>query len=262
MSELPIKKQLETIDLKSPNANSVINEYLQRNMEEIPYYVIPLKINTKVFRSRLFVNCKFDNFSDVLNQQDTSKIDYGRANFPQQSLLYLSDNVFTTFKEIQFHLKEEKSVAKTYSFVTAEFEIIKNEKISFLPDLNNEKLMTGLGKHVSKIEVKDYEYLKYINSHIKKPTHGDFSIYIISSSILNYIMEDKDVFGVQYTSVNDEDGWNLALLPKVIDDGIIKIIRVGKIDIYFDGCNFIQNSIRIKDFADLNHEKKTIKWHF
>lgn len=44
----------------------------------------------------------------------------------------------------------------------------------------------------------------------------------------------------------------------MIDENIIKIKKVGKLDIYFDGCSSIKDSIKIKDIAELNHEKRLL----
>ena len=144
-------KAINLVDTSLAELDKVINNYF----ELIPFASGFIKKGETVFRARINENdTSFENISELGLKPKEKVKEYGRANRPEESIFYCSDNFGMACGEVLQNFKKYYNPRKKMGVVTVgEWEILRDLHIS--PVYYSESVMA---------KRKDVEYFKKHNS--------------------------------------------------------------------------------------------------
>jgi len=240
--------QLEQIDATNSHTSYSFIKNILFSLT-IPYPVIPLKQGMKFCRCRLHLQNEkfFYKIEDISYRRDIMNIKvFGRANEPAQGIFYASDKQEISFIETssiirnnhllpfetitmgvwEIHEPINTAIILSNNAIRGKNEVI--EKLSLEFTLNTNQY--GHEKTAPHIRFLDFISRCYAN--------GDSSKYKISSAFSNYVFnkkwnntidnELKNVDAIVYASAMDPNGINIAIHPRAIDMGKLKLVHCRK----------------------------------
>ncbi len=218
----------------------------------IPYPVISLNAGTKFVRCRLHLKnekffCKIHEISyrkDILNITD-----FGRANEPVQTIFYASDRQEISFIETSNIIRNNNPLPfETITMGVWEVQqpikiagILSNDIIKGQNEII-EKLTSQFISLVKQDDIKKIEpllkFFDYISRYYTQDVKNDCSKYKVSCAFPNYIFSNNwidernkqmnNVDAIVYPSTLDLKGINIAIHPRVINQGKLKLVSVRK----------------------------------
>lgn len=228
-----VKEFINEIDLSSDEAYNQLLDIFTKKYP-MPVLTVPIKANSVMCRSRQ--NLTESNFTDFkdLSYPPTEVIkEYSRANIPFEQMFYASDGYETNLTELLPYwsslVDEGDSIAVTIGFWQLDIDIL----VGIIPDLENKNLMNFISEsQFSKEFYRNIDDWGEINKYFRGQGFFDKNIYKFSSAYCKAVIENIKLLGdnaqgVLYTSVQNADGWNLALNPKLVDEHL-HLVRVGK----------------------------------
>jgi hypothetical protein len=172
---------------------------------------------------------------------------FGRVNRPYQAYFYASGEAQTCFTELNKRILSELEHKKEIAVTLSQWTLQRDLTVCVIPDWNNKEMYPfiqriDLFKNLSQ---ENYKLLKDINKLFL--TEDDNSnIHQVTSAFCNAILYDAirqriNIDGFLYTSVKNGIGFNLALLPNLIDDKNLILTKVCK-------THIIKKDIEKKEF--------------
>jgi hypothetical protein len=221
------------IDLNSDHAyNKLIKAFTNKFI--MPLIFMPLKKSSYTFRSRTNINGEdFLSYDDISYPDEKYVTKYSRANIPQQIMFYSSDNFHTSLAELLPFGEHIIYPGQTLNVTTGLWEFEEQIFVAVIPDFGNKRLMDYIGKlpelRVNTIVV---EYWNFINHYfcdqgIINPNVYKFTSAFCNAMFANSKQMNAEIDGVLYTSLQDADGWNLAISQKFVDKHL-RLIDVSK----------------------------------
>lgn len=281
-----IKKFLEILgaQMEKSSYHSYISIRNAIRLFSIPFGTILLKANTPLFRCRLHEedNQLFTKISEISHRTDLLNIEnFGRANEPMQSIFYCSTDRETALFETS-QIEKSKGKIQTEAITYGKWILQKDINVAYLPLVQDkiginpiaDQLHNGFEKIVNELaneETGDWrKVIDLFSVEFSREDKGTDWDYLVSCAFANYIyltpgihsVTQKQIFmdGITYPSVRyTKVGMNLALLPQLIIDGILKLETV----IYqktekIDSSTYLETETKISKSID--HLNDIIYW--
>ena len=220
----------------------------------LPTPTVMVKKGSFLYRSRTYDPNEHPEFyhdaSQLCHVKDVSKIHWGRANEPEQSIFYCSDDPRTSFAETSINVRYSLDLEKE-TIVTGIWEVKESFNVANIITNNSikgiNKTMDGLQtrfeemiKLLKKVDTTDLtiQTLELFSNEFTRVVKNDTTEYFISCAYANYIYNnphgndmytnaETESYGILYPSVMlNSVGMNLAIKPKVIDLGILELKEV------------------------------------
>jgi hypothetical protein len=247
-----IKEFLEIIGNQRDNFfRSYITIRNAIDLFSIPFGTIPIRANTPLFRCRLHENPDqlFTKVSDLSHRTDLMCIKkFGRANEPLQSIFYCSTDRETALYETS-QIEKSKGKIQIESITYGKWILQKDINVAHLPivagkiginpiadQLHN--TFERIVKEMANEDTSDWrKVIDFFSLEFSRESSGTDIDYLVSCAFANYVysiqcehsVTKKKMFmdGITYPSVRySEVGMNLALLPQLLIDGILKLETV------------------------------------
>jgi len=193
----------------------------------MPIIFVPIKKESFGYRSRNNLNGKdFCHFNELSYPDKKFITKYSRANKPGQQVFYSSDDFETNITELMPYWSKDLKIGDTFAITTGQWGFKKEIYVSVIPDFTNVRLKTLLDNILDlKRGTTVWEYWEYINSFFRAQGFYQPSIYKFTSAFCNALIHnsqviDEKVNGILYTSIQNTSGWNLAILPKFVDENL------------------------------------------
>lgn len=264
-----LKAIVQKVDLSADNVfELLVSNFL--NLDKLPIFYCPLKIEYPLYRTRMNVNCSnFENISDLSCPPKNLIKEFSRANKPLQRFLYLSDNIETNFAELMPHWLKEIPVGDIIFLTTGVWKIKQTINVAIILDLENQKMAKNFPSSKFTLTEDERIFFEFINSYFKEIGYNNSNIYKVTSAFCNAILiqdtfNGKKLDGILYTSVHNSNGWNIAVLPEVAESNKIVLMSVIKHFInksgYSNSKPIYNNIIEPIAAAEINHENGKILW--
>lgn len=228
-----IKDYIDIVDLTDTNAYGQLIEIFTKKYP-LPVLTVPIKPTTVIYRSRQNLSDQnFTHFDDLSYPPKELIKDFSRANKPHEQKFYASDRYETNLTELLPFWISIIEEGKLLSVTTSFWELQKEMFVGIIPDLKNQNLMHFINTSgFSDNFKKDIEEWNTINRYFYAQGFYDKQIYIVSSAFSNSVILGieslgDEAHGILYTSVQNRDGWNLAVNPNFVDNHI-KLVKVVK----------------------------------
>lgn len=252
---------------------SVLLEFFK--IKKLPLILYQQSAAHLLFRTRINKkNDPFLNISEISYPKETNVNSYGRVNKPSQSMFYCSENRPTSYLELIEYLTEKHAAGDEITLTIGAWNLVDSITVALIfnplkPRDNPYNIEHGKA-YDSLIEEIDEEFkdgynlfFEYIGSKFDQPGKNDREAYLITAAYSNLIFaHNKMVKGLIYPSVPFcGEGFNIAFLPEVVDDNIIRLIDVQKnvMQVELDNGNFnlVEKSI---SGGSINYSTNSIKW--
>ncbi len=267
-------KNIESIDLSNDNAYSKVLEEIKKIKVPVIIYIFPS--NSIVFRSRInFDKEFFNNISQITYPKPKYVKNYARANKPEQSVFYCSENRPTAYLELATYLAQETKIGEQISITIAGWMLAEELRLLLIFDPKSSRDSDFYKRHGEAFD----DFMNKLPEGYKKGTNrlfnfigekfsqyakGHEDVYKITSAFSNFILSQDKVDGIIYPSISlDGKAFNIALFPEVVDDNKIRINFVSK-DVFDiketdDGKH---NFVEIDRFnGKINYEQNSIEWN-
>jgi len=264
-----LEESFKKIDLNADYAFELLVSYFL-DLDELPIFSCPLNIEYPLYRTRKNVNCcNFDTISDLSYPPKCLIKEFSRANKPLQSFLYLSDNIETNFTELMPHWLKEIPVGDIIFLTTGVWQIKQTINVAIILDLENQKMAENFPFQKFTLSEDDQNFFKFINSFFKQIGYNNNNIYKVTSAFCNTLLvydrfNVKKLDGILYTSVHNPNGWNIALLPEVVESKKIVFMSAIKHFIVKSGYSnskpIYNNIIEPIAATEINYENDKINW--
>jgi hypothetical protein len=191
-----------------------------------------------IYRALIFNSDVFITDINRLSYRPADKVStFGRVNRPYQAYFYASGEPKTCLTELDKRIISEVEDKKEIAIITSQWTLQRDLTVCVIPDWNNEEMNPFIQRIESfnNLSQENRNLLKDINKLFL--TEGDNSnIHQITSAFCNAIVYDairqrKNIDGFLYTSVKNGIGYNIALLPHLIDDKDLILTKVCKTNI-------------------------------
>jgi len=222
----------------------------------------------KLFRARINKNIiNFEKVSEISYPLPKFVSSYGRVNRPFQNLFYASDSHETCEAELIPYLKSDKyTIGDIVPITIGLWELNAPVTVLVILDKTNERLTEFIEatKHFD-IPSENQIFLDFINELYSKSHKDEKEIYKITSAFSNaafnnFSFQNKHVEGIMYKSVQDFNGFNVALFPEVIDTRKLELKSIIK-GYYKIGDTYTLNAISVVEAKDFSIELDTIIWN-
>lgn len=257
---------------------NAINEF------SIPYPAVSVPKGKLLFRSRLHLNNEefFSSIHDLGHIKSIDKIkDFGRANEPNQSIFYCTDNRYVASFETSRITREN---------IDCDFEVMTTGVWQVQEDLRVGQIVSnntihGLNKTMDGLQTSFLELVdKFKNEHTKhnldvlnlfsqeftRDAKGDKRNYFISCAFANYIYDQygydthlkaqSNPAGVLYPSViYRAAGMNIAIKPEIINKEKIKLVGAVRTTMTKTGENEFSDTDKIET-KNINYQTSEIGW--
>lgn len=223
----------------------------------------------------------FYKIEEISYRKDIKNIlDFGRANEPIQSIFYASDSQEISFIETSA-ITRNNNPLPSETVTMGCWEVQQPIKTAFI--LSNdiiggknqaiEDLTTQFSSIVKHHNQQDTEphllFLDFISKQYTRNANGDASKYKVSSAFSNYVFEKKwldpsdqqlkNIDAIVFPSTMDLKGTNIAIHPRAIERGKVKLIAARKSTMRKkDGPNYSQEDI--EDSKAIDYIKGDIIW--
>jgi len=233
---------LEKIDLKRFHLQT-LDKYLEEHFPSIPVGLLNIPKGTKLFRGRIHRGGpsykEVKDYSYVPHADKANCNEFGRANFPKQSLFYASNNPDTAQMECFTKDIDTYLWFYTYGVWEAQEDLVIAD---ILPHSNDERVLSAFAKpkehlyNIFRQELDDYqcECVKMIldffgrqfsKSNIQSHLEYFYSVYF-ADRLLRLNENDKKIDGIRYPSVPmNYRGYNTVLNFETVDNRKIKLIK-------------------------------------
>lgn len=236
---LSYTKVIQNLNLKSEDAyNQLIEIYRQIRFFPIINFEMKVEYEMPLFRSRVSTKSHFyENFSSILNPPEKYVTNYGRANVPNQSILYMSENIPTSYLEIVHHKANSVKVGDLLYVTTSEWVHLNNLNLLIIKnpyskDSNYDKIhQNGIDHAIQQYPENLQEagklFLAFIADMFSIDATNREEIYKLTSSFSNFIQSGMITDGIMYPSVPyEKKGYNVALNPKISRENILHMTHV------------------------------------
>jgi hypothetical protein len=235
-------QNIEQINLADIDACGKIENEFSR-LPFIPHFTIPVAKGYKFYRCRLNRATKYFESVKKLTYPPAHKIsNFGRCNFPKQSVFYCAENELYSFIELLRTLDNELSTGDSTNITISEWELLDNLRLAVV--LNPAK--TILMERYSQIFENDFKwtieqqpeeeregvqkFFYFLAEKYSQSSTGDKSIYKLTSFYTRTAFKKRQIEGLIYPSVQYHSyGINFALRPKVVGQNKIAIRSVIRI---------------------------------
>lgn len=237
MTESELHSIINSISKINFDSGYAYNELFSLFTEDfnMPIIFVSLKKESVGFRTRNNIDGRDFFCFEELSYPDKKYITtYSRANIPGQQLFYISDNIETTIAELLPSWSKDLKIGDQFAITTGEWGFKKEMRVCIIPDFNNDRLKSLLIKSIDWDAEKSLSsYWEFINSFFRAQGITDPNVYKFTSAFCNALFHNSSVLGenvsgILYTSVQHSEGWNLAVLPKFVDDNL-ELKRVFKL---------------------------------
>ncbi len=246
-----IKKHLSAIDdlLKSPH---VYETDVQRHLYFIasfPIFLFKIPVETYVYRARTsFDNESFSQIPKISYAPKGSVKHYGRANFPNQSLFYCSEDQETAYLELLTYWVKNVVEGQIFQVTMGEWVTTKifESIIVTTPNIAQRKSKFEIGTgNAYDIKMREFSpdqqiiakefYSKFYDWYSRPARVGD-DLYRVTSNISNKLITSGKKLGIfknaaiSYPSVaSHEEGINFAFEPKIVASGKLRCVRTWRL---------------------------------
>lgn len=249
-SELKKILKLLITEQKSNTIDSYFNikEILSSIEFPIPYFVYPK--GQRFVRTRVHSDGEyfFEDVHELSYRKDIQNITkFGRANEPNQSMFYCSNDDTLSFVEtsnITRKLENKSFEYSTNSLWIAQEDLLivsflsnddikgKNSELDFISKSFESLLLIQNDEY--SISVR--ELLNFISKQFSSIAENDSKHYKITCAITNYIFNNiVDVDGILYpSSIHNEKGFNFVFKPSTVDSKL-KFHLASRRKMVFDG---------------------------
>lgn len=202
-------------------------------------------ITAPVYRASIHNSTEFIEDIDQLSYRLASKVNtFGRVNRPCQTYFYASGEAETCCSEFNKRIISELEKKDEISITIGQWSLQRDLTLCVIPDWNNKEMRPFIEKIESfqKLSQKNLNLLKQINELFLKEDDGS-NIHQITSAFCNTIVYDAAIQnlyfdGFLYTSVKNGIGFNLALLPHLIDNKDLTLTNVCKTTFFKKGIEY------------------------
>lgn len=229
-----LTQELKAFSERNRTAQVFDPDEFARTFEKISPLVTSVIIgisNFSMFRSRAIQRgTDFEHIKQMGYPPERFVKEYGRCNFPGQSLLYAASNPETSFLEIDFN--DEKPCA-----VIVQYRLKEGERLNLLSigDLDHyrrhkrprigtpeaakqfEALLAPLGHYDAVVRQFVDAFLADYMSRLPDATNQR-NLYEVTAGIANAMLSQSDVDGLAFPSVRHQGGLNYAIQPIAFDN--------------------------------------------
>lgn len=225
----------------------------------IPIYSYELKRGQFFYRSRINEDSDyFYCFKDLSYPPQDSVKRFGRANRPGQNFLYLSDTFETSISEVI-----QENLNSTV-LTTTKWLVEDDITIRLIPDFENHKMSDIVSNIEQGLNKNQIDFLKILNFYFRAVSESNTWNYAleVTSAFSNSLLAEANRqslmnYGTLYTSVRRNQGFNLSLLPELVDNKKVVIVDVNKHIV-----NKLADYLIIKTEypSDIDFSKGKIEW--
>lgn len=209
---------------------------------------------------------KFELFTEVGYNRDSSKVKLGRCNEKEQGVFYCAENIWAAFLETKPLLNKPELIIATITEWTVQSDIEMRFVIQPFPSKRKHPYENDLGKlyDTEMLEVEKEKkiitnlYLEFVNDLMgsKGEEH-----YLITTAYANIAFTNSN--GLVYRSVTDIDSYNIVFKQEVEDAGLIKLTDAKWVSILpqkVDSPLETDYDVEEKYCKEINQDEKVISW--
>lgn len=218
-------------------------------VSSFPILTFDIPADTYFYRSSSsFTNEYFNSISRISYNPNPDKIkNYGRANFPGQSMFYCSEDQGTSSMELVSYWVKNIKHGQFFYVTIGEWqstEIIKSI-IIVTPIIQKRKsrfeIYSGnaFDKNIENfsLEFRKISQVVYgkLSNYYSTPAKFDSNIYKVTASFSNKLINEAKKIGIfkngsiSYPSVAFADGVNFVFEPKIVENNSIKLCRTWRV---------------------------------
>ncbi len=190
-----------------------------------PILLIESSIKYSFFRMRkLSEIVDFNNIQEYSYPKNSSGL--GRANIPNRPVFYCSLSPITAINEMKIPNRGRKSI----KYVISKWKMKdSNKKISIVPTYTKET-EHHFNKMIKMANIKSTkqqkEYLEFVGEQLLSDNYSK------SALLAHNIIYENNIDAITYPSVIDDRSPNMAISPKLIDNGTITIDKVYIVELF------------------------------
>lgn len=218
------KLDSKVIDEFFKNFENPYDRFLEYFLEiQFPILESTLAVGKSVYRARHSdPKIKFSQYSDFLYPPSTTS--FSRIGKPGDILFYASDNYEACLAEMVPYWFSEYELGSKIRVTFGVWQIRRPIRVLIIPDFEFKNDLAKAMRDRMAYSQEDFEFWKIISPYFFETTAVSPKIYQMTSAFIQSIflrnsIENDLVDGIVYPSIQHREKSNLALFPKVIDEG-------------------------------------------
>ena len=213
---------------KTAKNSDLIYELMLANFVNISGFVFQtgvIKQGSPLIRARFSSDMtSFLKLSDVSYPQKFHVTDFSRLNRPRQNLFYASESEKACIAEMLPFWLDKFKTGDRIKVTLGKWILRKDLMLLFIPDTKNVNKLSKIT--ISQLRPEEKLFWDYFSEKLKTSTKEDKNIYEFTSAFANALwlnskLQNIEVSGFLYSSVQSSKDLNIALTPETIENEFI-----------------------------------------